>query len=135
MKGSRLAINAVDQVAAFDRDQKAVAFFNAAGKITDRLPLKGAGYVFENPVDLAYDAFGHLYVLDREAVGVFSPYPATKGAPAPAANAPRYRLVTLFQDLVEKSPSSLRRATALAVDQGGALYLADDRAQKIRVYR
>lgn len=134
-KGSRLAINAVDQIAAFDRDQKAVTFYNTAGKITDRLPLKGAGYLFENPVDLTYDAFGHLYILDREAIGVFSPYPATKGVPAPAANAPKYRLVTMFQDIVEKSPSSFRRGSAFAVDQSGALYLADDRVQKIRVYR
>jgi TolA-binding protein len=134
-KVTRLAVNAVDQVAGIDRDQKVIVFYNAAGKVTDRLPLKGAGYLFENPVDLTYDAFGHLYVLDREAVGVFSPYPATKGAPAPAAGAPRFRLVTLYQDLVEKSPSSFRRATGFAVDQAGALYLADDRAQKIRVYR
>jgi TolA-binding protein len=134
-KVTRLAINGVDQVAAIDRDQKAIVFFNAAGKITDRLPLKGTGYVFENPVDLTYDAFGHFYILDRESVGVFSPYPAAKGAPAPAAGGPKYRLVTLYQDLVEKSPSSFRRATAFAVDQAGALYLADDRAQKIRVYR
>jgi TolA-binding protein len=134
-RAGRLAINALDQIAGIDRDQKVIVFYNAAGKVTDRLPLKGAGYVFENPVDLTFDAFGHLYVLDREAIGVFSPYPATKGAPAPAAGAPRFRMVTVFQDLVEKSPSSFRRASAFAVDQAGAVYLADERAQKIRVYR
>ena len=37
MKGSRLAINAVDQVAAFDRDQKAVAFFAEAITRADRV--------------------------------------------------------------------------------------------------
>ena len=134
-KAGRLAINAIDQIAGIDRDQKAIVFYNAAGKVTDRLPFKGAGYVFENPVDLTFDAFGHLYILDREAIGVFSPYPATKGAPAPAAGAPKFRMVTVFQDTVEKSPSSFRRAAAFAVDQAGAVYLADERAQKIRVYR
>jgi TolA-binding protein len=144
---SRLIINPVDQVAGLDRDQKAVVFFDPAGKIIDRLPLKGTGYLFENAEDLAYDVFGHLYILDRESIGVFSPYPASKGAapaakPAPAPGAKpgtmaptAWRLLTVFSEVADKNPAAFRKATAFAVDQSGAIFLADDRAQKIRVYR
>jgi TolA-binding protein len=142
VKAVRLAINAIDQVAALDRDQKAVITFDRTGKEARRLPLKGQGYVFENPVDVAFDVFGHLYVLDRESLGVFSPYPASASAAPPAAPAPPgpapaagYRLLTLYSELADKSPTAFRRATALAVDQAGVVYLADDRAQRIRVYR
>jgi tetratricopeptide (TPR) repeat protein len=146
-KASRLIINHIDQIAGIDRDQKAVVFFDASGKIFDRLPLKGTGYLFENPVDLAYDVFGHLYILDREAIGVFSPYPASKSAaPAPKPAAPAsgkpgltaptaWRLVTVFSEVADKNPAAFRKAMAFAVDQSGAIFLADDRAQKIRVYR
>jgi hypothetical protein len=145
-KVSRLIINNIDQIAGLDRDQKAVVFFDASGKIFDRLPLKGTGYLFENAEDLTYDVFGHLYILDREAIGVFSPYPASKNAaPAPKPAAPTgkpgataptaWRLVTVFSEVADKNPAAFRKATAFAVDQSGAIFLADDRAQKIRVYR
>jgi TolA-binding protein len=156
-KVARLAVNAIDQVAGIDRDQKMIITFDRTGKPIDRLPLKGAGYLFENPVDLTFDLFGHLYVLDREAIGVFSPHPPSKVAAAkqaapgtpqiistvipaerakPGAIAPStYRLLTVFSEMATKSPTAFRRATAFAVDDAGAIYLADDRAQRIRVYR
>jgi TolA-binding protein len=142
---SRLAVTAVDRVAGLDRDEKAIVFFNATGKEIDRLPLRGANYRFENPIDLTFDVFGHLFVLDREAVAVFTPHPPGPGAaPAPAAAAApargapppsAYRLLTTYADPGEKTPTGFRRATAFAVDPSGVLYLADDRLQRIRVYR
>ena len=143
---SRLAVNAFDEVAGLDRDQKGVVFFDAAGKALDRLPAKGTGYDLQNPEDLTYDAFGHLYVLDRSAIAVFSPYPSAPvigaarvvGAAAPASNptnrAGAYRLVTFFAES-EKTPAGLHKGTAFAVDSSGAVYLYDDRAQRLLVYR
>ena len=136
---TRLAINLFDEVAALDRDQKVVALFDAAGKPIGKLPFKGAGYVLENPEDLAFDAFGHLYVLDRTALAVFSPFAAAAAAGAPpAAPAPAapgaLRLVTLFSP-TEKDPGAFRRGSALALDASGGAYIYDERAQRILVYR
>ena len=135
----RLAIDSTDRVAALDRDQKIVVFFDRNGKAIDRLPLKGAGYLFENPSDIAFDVFGHFYLLDRESLGVFSPYGAAPRTPPPPAakgvEPSSYRLLTLYSEMADKSPTAFRRATALAVDQAGVVYLADDRSQKIRMYR
>ena len=140
---SRLAVNAVDEVAAIDKDQKAIVFFDATGKISGKIPLKGTGYDLQNPEDLTYDAFGHLYVLDRGAIAVFSPYPAAPPAAsaalaapaAPAASAARtYRLVTLFAE-PEKSVAGFHKGTAFALNQAGVIYLYDENAKRILVYR
>jgi TolA-binding protein len=142
-KADHLAINAVDEVAALDRDQKGVVLYDGQGKTVGKIPFKAAGYDLQNPQDLAYDAFGHLYVLDRGAIAVFSPYPAAPAAaapgaaPAPAAGAPRlvnYRLVTLFAE-PEKSLAGFHKALAFAVDQSGVVYVADDSVKRILVYR
>lgn len=127
----RLAVNDLDEVAALDRDQKAVVLFDAAGKNLGRLPLKGTGYDLQNPADITYDVFGHLYVLDRGTIAVFSPYPAAPPASV-AGRAGAYRLVTAF---TESNPGGFHRAAAFAVDQAGVLYLYDERAQRILVYR
>jgi len=132
---TRLAVNTVDEVAALERDEQNVTIFDAAGKVRTRVPFKGTGYALQDPEDIAFDAFGHLYVLDRTAVAVFSPYPAvmTGAAMAPGAP-PTYRLVTLFS-VPETSPGAFRRATAFGLDPSGAIFLYDDRAERVQVYR
>lgn len=135
-KLTRLAVNALDVVAGLDREKKQVVFYDAAAKLLATLPLKGTGYDLQNPEDIAYDDFGHLYVLDRAMLAVFTPYapPAAAGAPA-AAVAPKasYRLLTTFSE--GQAPTAFRRATAFALDRTGAIYLYDDRAERVLVYR
>lgn len=138
---TRLAVNVMDDVAGIDRDQKAIAIFDGAGKPIGRIPFRGAGYELQNPEDLTFDTFGHLYVLDRGAIAVFSPFPAAPAASAatpPAAAAPAatggYRLVTFFS-VPEKDPSGFRRATSFALDSSGGVFLYDERAARILVYR
>jgi TolA-binding protein len=140
---AKFAINAVDEVAGFDRDQKAITLVDAAGKVVGRIPYKGAGYELQNPEDITFDAFGHLYVLDRAAVVVFSPYPPPGDASKPAAPAAAvgagqrgtaYRLLMVYSES-DKSPNAFRKGTSFAIDQAGTMYLYDDRAQRILVYR
>jgi TolA-binding protein len=143
LKVSKLAVNDVDEVAAIDRDQKVIALFDAAGKSIGRIPLKAANYDIQDAEDLTYDDFGHLYVLDRSGIAVFSPY-ATGPAPAPAAAAPKpagknvvdnpYHLLTFFTE-GEKAPGAFRKATAFVMDHSGGIYLYDENAKRIMVYR
>jgi TolA-binding protein len=120
IRTARLAINEFDQVAALDRDAKAVSVFDEAGKAIGSIARRGVGYELKNPVDLAFDAFGHLYVLDRAAVFVFAPM---TGA-----------LLRTYTE-PETSAGAFRRATAFALDGLARLYIADDQAEKIRVYQ
>jgi TolA-binding protein len=146
---SRLAVNALDEVAAIDREQKNIALFDATGKSVGRIPLKTTTYELQNPEDLTFDDFGHLYVLDRVSIAVFSPFAAQAPAAAPAAPAgaaarppargaadapPPYRLLTLYAE-PEKSPNAFRKATSFAVDRSGGVYLYDENAKRIMVYR
>jgi len=99
----------------------------------------------QNPEALAYDAFGHLYVLDHTALVIFSPFPppADPSTPKPATpttpttttdRAATYHLLTVYSE-PEKSPGAFRKATAFAIDRTGTVYLYDDHAQRILVYR
>lgn len=126
---SRLAINTVDEIAGLDRDQKGVVFFDSSGKVTGRIPVKGAGYDFPNLEDLAFDRFGYLYVLDRGAIGVFSPV-----AGSPVGHNGTYKLVTVFSE-PSTNPNAFRRASSFALDLSGGLYLYDDKVERVRVYR
>ena len=120
-RAARLAVNEFDEVAVLDRDQKTVKIFDDAGKQITAIAPKGTGYELRNPVDIAFDALGNLYVLDRTALLVFS------------ARRPLTLLKTFTEP--ETSPSALRRATAFALDPFGRLYIADDHAEKIRIYQ
>jgi TolA-binding protein len=137
---SKMAVNSLDEVAGLDRDQHAVTFLDLTGKPIGHVPFKAANYEIQNPEDLAFDVFGHLYVLDHAAVFVFSPYPAAADAAAPkpaaatAAGGTTYRLLTTYTE-PEKSPGAFHKATGFALDRAGTMYLYDDRAQRILVYR
>jgi tetratricopeptide (TPR) repeat protein len=122
VKPSRLAINEFDEVAVLERDNKAIKILDESGKPVASIPQRGPGYELKNPVDISYDALGHLYVLDRTGVFVF--IPGAKGAP----------VVRTFSE-PETSPGALRRAAAFALDPFGRMYVADDRVERIRVYQ
>ena len=121
-RAARLAVDEFDEVAVLDRDAKTVKILDDAGKQVAALPPRGTGYDLRNPVDIAFDALSHLYVLDRTAVYVFS------------VRRPTPTLLRSFAE-PETSPSSFRRATAFALDPLGRLYIADDHVEKIRIYQ
>ena len=133
---TRMAINGLDQIAAIDREQRGIAIFDGTGKSLSRIPLKGAGYDLPNPEDLVFDNFGHLYILDRLALAVFTPYPAAPvqpGATSATTTPASYRLQALFT--ATQSGGAIRRGAVLAVDESGAVFLYDERAQRVLVLR
>jgi TolA-binding protein len=134
-----LVVTATDDVVGVDRDAKTIVVYDSTGKSNVRIPFRGAGYDLQNVEDIAVDSFGHVYVLDRTAIAIFSPYPATPAASAAPAGAaaPRatvYRLVTLFAP-PQADTTAFKRATAFALDRSGTIYLYDDRAERVMVYR
>ena len=115
----RLAVDGQDQVAALDADSKSVVVFGRDGHIVTRIPERGTGYQFKQPVDIAFDRLGHLYVLDRAAVFVFTP---------------QNTLLTTIS-IPEKTPGSFANAEALALDSAARLFVFDSRAALVQVYR
>jgi len=140
---THMAANALDEVAALDREQKGVVVFDSGGNVIGRIPPKGTGYDLPNAEAVAFDAFGHLYVLDRAGVAVFSGAAGATGATgatgttgATGARRPvkTYTLMAFYTE-VQTSPAAFRRATSFALDPTGGIYLYDDRVEKVRVYR
>jgi len=133
-----LAVTTQDDVVGVDRDAKTVVIFDSTGKNTARFPLRGTGYDLQNVEDLAVDAFGHVYVLDRTGIAIFSPYPAAPAAAGSSASAATrtttYRLVSLFAP-PQNDTTGFRRATAFALDPSGVVFLYDDRTERVMVYR
>jgi hypothetical protein len=117
----RLAVNVLDDVAMIDKDAKAINILDRDGKPLSRILAKGPNYQLDEPVDLAYDRLGYLYVLDRGKASVL-------------VFGPRNRLITNFT-IAEKAPGAFTRARALGVDGAGRLYIFDDRAKRIQVYQ
>lgn len=134
---ARMAVGATDQVAAIERDRRDVLVFDSAGKVNARIALRAGTLDLRDPEDLAFDDFGHLYVLGRGALAVFSPYPERAAGDAPAgAGAPAstgYRLLTVFAP--DRQTGGFDRATALLVDASGGALIYDGRAERILVYR
>jgi sugar lactone lactonase YvrE len=118
---SRLVVNQLDHVAMLDREARSVAIIDRDRRPLQHIGPRGQGYEFKNPVDIAFDAFGHLYVLDR---GSFTVWVFT----------PDGKLRTQFT-LAEKAPGAFARARALTVDSAGRLFIFDERAEAVRVYR
>jgi outer membrane protein assembly factor BamD (BamD/ComL family) len=118
---TRLAVNAVDDVAILDRNGKAVSVVDREGRPLARLQAKGTGYDFQEPVDVAFDALGHLYVLDRGKASIF-------------VFGPRQRLLTTLT-IPQNSPGAFTRAVAFGVDPAGRLMVYDERAKRIQVYQ
>jgi TolA-binding protein len=125
VRASRLAVNELDEVAVLEQTDKSITVLRRidAG-IAIRVPPTGPGYVLRNPVDIVFDALGHLYVLDRDSgtVVVFAPFRQTATP-------------VLVFSIPEKSPGAFQRARAFSVDRFGRLAIFDDRADRIQDYR
>jgi hypothetical protein len=115
-----LAINDLDEVVALDRDRKAVSLFNRDGRLVKQILEKGTGYQFREPSDIAFDRLGHIYVLDRTDVFVFSPDAG--------------KLLTTFTTK-EKAPGALGNGERFALDTAGRLYVFDAKSDSVKVYR
>ncbi|MGH9200904.1 MAG: hypothetical protein ACRD2A_06675, partial [Vicinamibacterales bacterium] len=118
---TRLAVNPVDDVAILDRNGKAVTVVDREARPLARLQAKGTGYEFQEPVDVAFDRLGHLYVLDRGRGSIF-------------VFGPKQRLLTSLT-IAQNSPGAFTRAVAFGVDPAGRLMVYDDRAKRIQVYQ
>ncbi len=118
---TRMAQNWIGDVAMLDRGSKSIVIVDRDGKGVSKIPAKGTGYEFDDPVDIAFDALNHVYVLDpgRSSVFVF-------GAKS-----------TLVATLAipERTPGALGRTEALGVDPAGRLYAFDSRSKRIQVYQ
>jgi TolA-binding protein len=119
----RLAIDVTDRVVALDQDGSGVTLVEHDGRLRTRIPPKAQGYQFEKPVDLAVDALGHVYLLDRNAATVFVFSPGDQP-----------RLITAFT-IPAKSPGYFRKAVCFALDAAARLYIYDDDAERIQVYQ
>jgi TolA-binding protein len=117
----RLTLNRLDDVAAIDKDTKSVVVVDRDGKPLAKIPQKGTGYEFDNPVDVTFDAFNHIYVLDRGRASIF-------------VFGPKNKLLATVT-IPPGAPGAFPKAAAFALDAAGRIYVYDDRAQGIQVYQ
>ena len=121
VQAARMAQNWLGDVAMLDRNTKSINIADRDGKSVSTISTRGTGYEFDEPIDVAFDGLGHLYVLDRGRSSVF-----VFGA--------QHRLVATLT-VPDRSPGALNRAEAIGVDAAGRLYVFDDRIRRIQVYQ
>jgi len=119
---TRMAQNWLGDIAMLDRSTKSINVADREGKSLSKIPQKGAGYELDDPTDVAYDALGHLYVLDRGRNGSILVF------------GPKNKLLSTLS-VPASSPGALSRGEALGVDPAGRLYVFDDRTRRIQVYQ
>jgi TolA-binding protein len=119
----RLAIGVTDRVASLDEEGTGITLLDQDGRLRTKIPTRGQGYEFDKPVDLAVDALGHLYVLDRNGATVFV-----------FSQGDQPKLITAFS-IPAKSPGYFRKAVCFALDAAGRLYIYDDDVERIQVYQ
>ena len=113
----RLAVGPDDLVAVVDRDNRIRLL--AEGRDLGEIPRTGSSYEIDDPIDVAFDVFGHLYVADERGVYIFGP---------------DRQLVRRFPPSVD-TPGAPRRVTAFALDRFGSLFIADDDEKEIVRYQ
>jgi tetratricopeptide (TPR) repeat protein len=117
VRAKRLAVGPNDHIAVIAGNNEIRLF--AEGRSLGEIPRQGPNYKIDDPVDLAFDAIGHLYVADEKGVYVFG----------------------LDQALMMRVPSSEtvpgapRKITAFALDQFGRIVVADDDGKQILQYQ
>ena len=121
LNAERLVMNQFEDVAILDKDTKSVFIFDRDGKPLNKLPARNPGYEFDNPVDLKFDQFGNVYVLDR-------------GKPTLYVFSAKNKLLASFT-MPEKDPGAFPKPQAFGLDAAGRVYLFDDRSQRIQVYQ
>ncbi len=98
-------------VAMLRKDDKSVEIFDSGGRLIRKIGPRGAGFEWKKPVDIAIDAFSHLYVADEDQ-GIFMFSPAGE-------------LMIVF------GAPDLRKSRAIAIDLTGAPLVYDDRTETI----
>ena len=121
LNAERMVMNQLEDIAILDKDTKSVVVVDREGKQLIKILPKGTGYELDNPVDVAFDPFGNIYVLDR-------------GKPALHVFNQKNKLLASFS-MPEKDPGSFPRPQAFGLDGAGRVYLFDDRSQRIQVYQ
>jgi hypothetical protein len=112
----RIAAGPQGQVAAIERETRAVLFISHDGAAPVMIPMPTSQ--LRNPVDLGFDALGHLYVLGRDSVAVF---------------APTRELLLVFAP--GDTIGTFRNAVALGIDTSGRLYIYDEASERLQIYQ
>ena len=112
----RLAVGPRGEVAAIERETRALHLVAADGQARP-IPATGPGYMLRAPVDVAFDALGHLYVLERDSVVVFSGTGELLSVFTPGAAAGAFRMAVAFH-----------------VDGAGRLYVYDEDSERLQVF-
>jgi TolA-binding protein len=118
---SRLAVNERDEIAAIEREGKSIVLLDPVGTIVRRIPPRGEGYTLAEPADVAIDAIGHVYVLDRDQAAIFV---FTKDG----------RLLASLRS-PESGESAFRQPSSIALDPTGRLYIHDERQRTVVIYQ
>ncbi len=112
---TRLLQDGEGGIVALDEEAHAIQVFDESGRLLRSIAAKGADYDLRRPVDVAVDSCRNLYVAD-EGGTVFV-------------------LSSQGQLLTTIAGPELRRPAALTLDPAGAVYVYDEKAERILRYR
>ena len=113
----RLAVGPDGQIAVVDRNDRIRLMVE--GRELGEIPREGSSYEIDDPIDVAFDVFGHLYVVDEKRVFIFG----------------RDRQLMLRFPATDDASGAPGRVTAFALDRFGGFVIADDDEKQIVRYQ
>jgi len=113
----KLELDANGDLFILDKKDRTIGIYRPDGQALGSITLRGQGYDFKKPVDMALDPAGFLYVLDQESAQV-------------AVYDPAFKLVARLL------PSSLgagvlKKPAAIDVNESGDLFIYDDELKSV----
>ncbi|MEW6364508.1 MAG: outer membrane protein assembly factor BamD [Acidobacteriota bacterium] len=111
-----MSIDLYDRIALLFKREKKINIYDRRGKLVVTVASQGPGYAFQSPSRIRFDAFGHLYVLDKDlhAVHIFD----RDGK-------------LLYQCVVP----TMRAPREMAITDSGEIYVWDDKSAGIWVLK
>lgn len=111
-----ISVDPQDRLALLFKDSRKINIYDRRGKLTTSIAISGQGYALQEPVEIRFDRFGHLYVLDKSLHAV-------------------YAFDRQGKVMCQASLGTTRSPRHIAISDTGDLYVWDDKSAAIVVLR
>ena len=114
---TRIAVSPQGLIAAIQNQTQSLLLISPDGAVRT-VPAQLPGYHFRSPMDIAFDVLGHLYLLERDSVAIFTPSGEQLSVFNPG-----------------NAPGAFRSGAAFDIDAAGRLFIYDEDGERVLVYQ
>jgi hypothetical protein len=115
---TRIAVSPYGLIAAIQNQTQSLLLISPDGAVRT-VPAQLPGAHFRSPMDIAFDVLGHLYLLERDSIAIFTP---------------SGEQLSVFNPGIA-APGAFRSGAAFDIDPAGRLFVYDEDGERVLVYQ